>query len=150
MIVALSAARALDAYVGVPFKDGGRDFAGFDCWGLVRRLLEDEAKVIGLPDYGETPAAEFSAVARDIAGAEASPTWTKVDRRQGRCFDVVTMLGHQRIDGRLHNLVCHVGVLVDPAHVLHVEAVTDSAIVRLDHPSMRLRVAGFYRHRDLA
>lgn len=137
-------------YVGIPFQDGGRGPAAFDCWGLVLRFLSEEAGIKGLPDYGGTTAAELAAVARDIAAAQGSPTWRPIDRRVAKRFDVVTMVGRERIDGRMRNLECHVGVLVDPARVLHIEAATDSVIVRLDHVSLISRIAGFYRHKDLA
>lgn len=146
-------ARRDAAYVGLPFIDGGRlgkDATGADCWGLVKTYLEEEMLVADLPDYGGTPALELLAVARDVAAAQGSPTWIRVDRREARRGDVVTMVGRERVDGRMRNLECHVGVLVDQRRVLHVEDAAASAIVRLAHPSLRHRIAGFYRHKDLA
>lgn len=145
-------ARRDGAYVGLPFIDGGRlkDLSGADCWGLVKAFLEEEMLVADLPDYGGTPAVELLAVARDIGNAEASPTWIRIERRHARRGDVVTMVGRERVNGQPRNIECHVGVLIDPRRVLHVEAAAASAIVRLDHASLRHRIAGFYRHRDLA
>lgn len=140
----------LESFIGIPFVDGGRDRAGIDCWGLVRLFLEEEAAIADLPDYAGTPAAELAAVASDISAAAASPTWRAVERRNAHKFDVVALVGRERVNGRPRNLVCHVGVLINPRQLLHIEEHTDSVIVRLDHFSVQHRIAGFYRHRDLA
>lgn len=139
-----------DRFVGIRFVDRGRVLAGIDCWGLVRLFLAEEMGVKGLPEYAGTPASELMAVAREIDRAKDLPMWLPVDRRFAQRGDVVTMLGTARVNGRPTQLQTHVGVMVDPRRVLHVEEAAASAIVKLDHPSIRHRVAGLYRHRDLA
>lgn len=136
------------ALVGVPFRDGGRDAKGADCWGLVR-LFMAEAGVV-LPDYSETPAADLMAVARDVTAAAASETWLKVDRGALQPGDVVLLTARAKVDGRPRTLPGHVGVMIDSRRMLHVEESTASVVVPLGHPSVRNRLAGFFRHRSLA
>ena len=43
---------SLDSYLTVPYIDGGRDFDGFDCWGLVRHILHFNLHQPLLDSYG--------------------------------------------------------------------------------------------------
>ena len=86
-----------------------------------------------LPSYGEIDARDLIAVARGMASAQEA--WDIVDDPQA--FDVVLMRGRSR--------VWHVGVMTDPAHVLHTERATDAVRVRL--VDIRGRVQGFRRYR---
>ena len=42
--------RQLNDFIGIPFKDGGRDYSGCDCWGLATLYFRDVLDV-ELPDY---------------------------------------------------------------------------------------------------
>ena len=33
--------KIIEKYVGVPYRHGGRDMSGLDCWGLVKNVYED-------------------------------------------------------------------------------------------------------------
>lgn len=124
-------------YVGVPFKDGGRDIKGLDCWGCVC-LCYRECLGIELPHYGEISASDLLRVRREIASGAASEPWRKVDVPAE--FDVAVM---RLPSGRGHG---HVGVMVDPHHVLHVEAGSGAAIERVDSATIRGRLMGYWRH----
>lgn len=39
-------------YLAVPYRDGGRDCAGFDCWGLVRHVLHSHYGLPWLESFG--------------------------------------------------------------------------------------------------
>ena len=116
-------------YVGVPFRDGGRDQAGWDCWGLVRFAHWDEAGV-ELPSYGE--------------GAQ-DEIWRRVTDLPRRRMDVVLM----RRLGDSGRAPVHVGILADERRMLHVEEAADTHLVPLDHPTVRPRILDFFRHTDL-
>lgn len=139
--------RWLDRYVGLPFVDGGREFAdgGFDCWGLVRRILVDDAGV-DVPSYSETPAADLGGVERDLGEAVANPAlWQAVTFP--RRFDVALMRGRSARGGP--EIPAHVGIMVDGVRVIHTEIAISAAVVAIAHPMLRYRIVGFYRHAGL-
>ena len=127
-------------YVGLPFKDHGRDFAGVDCWGLVRLVLKEE-KGIEVPSYGETSAMDLMAVAQMVARFSAADPWVPVLPDAKQAFDVAVM--HKRYDP------VHVGIMTGPDHVLHIEEKISAVMVPIRHHSIIFRNPRFYRHRDL-
>lgn len=124
------------AYVGLPFGEGPRQET---CWSLVARVYR-ERLAIELPPYGEISARDLLAVARAIeAGKRRVEVWRMVD--DPRAFDVCLMRA-----GRGGAAVVHVGVMVDPARVLHVEEATAAVVVPVRHFSIAGRVTGYARH----
>ena len=120
-------------YIGVPFVDGGRDLAGFDCWGAI--WLAYAERGIDLPDYGEISALDLRRVAREIEGGQEA--WQPVE--EPREFDVVLL--------RLYNRrwIGHVGLMVDGRRMLHTEKACSAVVVPLNHYTVRDRIAGFRR-----
>lgn len=129
----------IEKYVGLPFVDGGRDWAGVDCWGLVRLVLKTECQ-IEVPSYGEISAEELSAVAHEVASECAKEPWHPVADRI-MMFDVAVM--HRR------KSPVHVGIMTDQDHVLHIERLTHSVYLPVTHPSISFRNVNYYRHRSL-
>lgn len=127
-------------YIGLPFKDGGRDASGLDCWGCVC-LCYKECLGIALPSYGEISAADLLRVRREIAAGAASGPWRQVTAP--RPFDVVVM---RLPTGKGHG---HVGLVADARHVLHVEAGSGVALERMDSATMRGRIMGYWRHEGI-
>jgi cell wall-associated NlpC family hydrolase len=125
-------------YVGLPFADGGRDFVGVDCWGLVQLVMRHE-KGIALPCYGETSALDLAAVAGVMARESLVEPWQWVEAP--RPFDVVVM--HRRRDP------VHVGIMASADQLLHIEQKIAAVLLPLDHPTLRFRNPRFLRHHDL-
>lgn len=121
-------------YVGIPFVDGGRDRAGFDCWGLACAVYR-EVLGIELPSYGEISARDVARVSHRIRSDSLVAPWREVPGA-ARPFDVLVMRGRP----------LHVGVMVDATHVLHVEANTSTVIVPLKHPQVWYRRVALHRH----
>lgn len=126
-------------YVGIPFRDGGRDAGGLDCWGLVR-LVHARELGIELPAYGEIGARDLARIARTIA-ARKDDGWVIVDRP--RSFDVVLMRS-----GRSGGTLCvHVGLMANARRLIHVERGAATAVVPLTHWSVAGRILGYRRCR---
>ena len=127
-----------EKYVGIPFRDHGRDAGGCDCWGLVRLVYREQFGIelsdIG-PLYRDT---------RDIGGMvqvyyDQAPKWDEV--KAPGAGDVVLL--------NVMNAPVHVGVVIAPGLMLHVERGLDAVVERFDGSVWKNRVRGFYRSRSL-
>lgn len=125
------------AYVGLPFKEHGRDRGGVDCWGLFR-LVMAERFALDLPSYadGYESTADAEELGRLIRGGLGP--WRPV------------RWGHERAgDGLLIRMKAqpmHVAVVAAPGWMLHVEDGVDSSLERYDGVKWRRRILGVYRH----
>ena len=129
-------------YVGIPFLDNGHSASGCHCWGLVHLVLKQE-RGIDVPTYGEISAIELAKVAKTMARDQFNKPWIKVT--EPREFDVALMYA---MEGG-HRLLGHAGIMTSPTTVLHVWAATDAVNMSIDHPRVRYRLVGFYRHEAL-
>lgn len=128
----------LDRFIGLPFVAGGRGPKAVDCWGLVKLYLEQQHGVMSLPGYaGSDPR---SAIAEAMAAAD----WSRTDApRDGDVVVMLTPIGGSRV------APLHVGVMVSQKHVLHVDEGAVSLCLPLQHPTIALRIHGFWRHKEL-
>lgn len=135
----------VERYVGIPFQDVGFGFSGCNCWTLVRLVLLTECK-IELPLYGETSADDLRAAGKQIGSNALIKPWLSVvgDRRT---FDAILMSARLSDGGSFPG---HVGIMTSPTHLLHVERATDAVNIPIDHPSVRQRIIGAFRHEALA
>lgn len=133
---------ALDDFIGLPFRDHGRDRDGCDCWGGVRLVLR-ELRGIVLPDYG---GGYHGTMDCDGIG---------VAIRDGLVRDFVPVARPQAFDLVIFNLAgkpWHVGLVVAPWRFLHWPQPDDngndgsSRIARYTDRIWARRVEGFYRH----
>lgn len=129
-------------YVGLPYRDKGRDRAGADCWGGARMVL---AEVFGqhLPDYSDayTTAEDRHSVAAAVEAGLADG-WIRVE--QPRAGDLLTI----SIAGR----PWHCGVMVNPLQFLHWPPPDKqgrqllACVERLDSPHWSARKKEFHRY----
>jgi cell wall-associated NlpC family hydrolase len=127
------------AYVGIPFRERGRDRSGCDCWGLVRLVLAERFNL-------QLPSLDGYASVRDrrhIQGLIEGdlPAWSEVSGQE-RPGDVVLLA----IGGR----PLHVGLVVMLGTMLHIERGIDACLERYDRLPWCRRVLGVYRHRVMA
>lgn len=127
------ARRALDG--PVPFVPHGRDYDGWDCWGLVWRGYRD-AFVVALPSYTEDYASPDLQTEVDQLIHREMTTWREVD--DVRHGDVALL--------RVGNAHCHVGLVIGAGLMLHVQRKIGTCVERLDSPIWRKRLVGIYRH----
>lgn len=137
--------RWVGKYVGAPYADEGFDRAGFHCWGLVWRVLTDEAGV-EVSKYDALSDRDIVAAARAFRRDKHLPPWTEA-MPPLRCFDVVTLLSIPPAGKPVER---HVGVMVTSRLLLHAEHGTGVVKTRITHPLVRGRIVEIARHRDLA
>lgn len=127
-------------YMCIPFRDGGRDWTGCDCWGLVRLVLAEQAG-LALPSFDTVTGAEIGGTI-----AEQAEEWLPVRPGYEQRFDAVVMAS--TIDGRSAEI--HIGIITRPGFVLHSEERLGPVHVPLRHPAIRHRVRRILRHKVLA
>lgn len=130
-------------YIGLPFRLHGRDRSGVDCWGLVRLVLMEQFG-LDLPaytaGYERASPADRADIARLIEGRRSD--WIAVDPAATRAGDVLLI--------RLWGYPSHVAVAIAPGWMLHVEEGRAAIAEIHDGPVWRHRIAGVYRHAELA
>lgn len=134
----MSIPRWSEKYVGIEYDDYNQH-----CWWLIKEVFMNEKGIV-LPSYAGADAKTLMKVARLMHSPEED-TWIPV--AHSSAFDVIQMTA-RRI-GKLRPKL-HVGVAVSDTHVLHIEERTSSVIVPLDHPTIKFRIAGIYRHAALS
>jgi len=132
----------LDRYLGIPYRDRGRDRQGCDCWGLVR-LVYGELLGIELPSgiEGYGSALDRAAVHRTIAAGLGD--WHCVPEGEDLALDIALLSRGGE--------ACHVGLVTLHGWVLHTREGCDSVqepLRRLERLGYRLE--GFYRHGSAA
>ena len=118
-------------YIGLPFRDHGRDRRGLDCWGLVRLVLSEQ--------FGHM----LPSLAADYPHSRAVDEIGKVILREIPVWDAVAAGAEQAGEP------LHVGTVLGDRHMLHIETGINSAIERYDGTRWKDRVFGFYRYKKL-
>lgn len=124
-------------YVGIPFKWHASDRDGCSCWGLIRLVAKD---IWGreLPRHDE--------MGRRAENGEMSPVpymdgFYEIDVKDAAEGDLL----HMWAIYKRRKLPMHVGLVVEPGKVLHIEEGHGSVIVDYRKQPMNRRVIGAYR-----
>lgn len=135
--------RWVEQYQSIPFVSHGATREGCNCWGLIALVLEERCGIV-LDRYSSISAEDVLSAERAMRrGRDDRDTWRMVDRQDVRPFDVVVMRDLGRKVER------HVGVMVTPVHVLHIEAGTDAVCLPIMDRMIASRIVEFRRHRSL-
>jgi cell wall-associated NlpC family hydrolase len=125
------------AYVGLPWRDGGRDRDGLDCWGLCI-LVYRELLGIELPDLGYAyESARNRAEVADLIAAESGPL---VPAPEPESFDFLFLTRH---GGRPAH---HVGLAAPQGRVLHCADGIGVVCPRRRSGAFPFVAEGVYRH----
>ena len=125
--------------IGVPFVDHGRDFNGWDCWGLVV-LAYRECFGIELPGY-EHISALSSREAGELINIQKK-RWTEVTDNQERPGDVLVI--------REGAWPCHVALVVKKGLMLHVDMKIETCVESYKTGIWVSQIVGAYRHAELS
>nr|WP_309504274.1 NlpC/P60 family protein [uncultured Roseovarius sp.] len=125
----------LSNYVGLPFRDGGRDRPAVDCWGLIV-LAYRECLGIDLPLYGDVLASDLRRVSRSVdAGKDG---WRRVETPREMDVAVMRLPSSKRVG--------HVGIYAGRGQILHAEQASGVALERVSSPVIASRIVGFWRY----
>lgn len=130
-----------NAYIGIPYREFGRDRDGVDCWGLPVLVYAGELGIT-LPTYAGayTSVEEHEELARHIDSVTANGAWHRVDR-QPHAFDLAIF--------RRGRLETHVGIIVSPGLMLHVAGDDQSKLEHYNTGRWSHRLTGVYRHFEM-
>jgi len=122
--------------IAVPFLDHGRDFTGWDCWGL---LVEFFKLVHGITI--ESFEAFYSSQSQEWARIydEQIGSWQEIKKGDEKPGDVAVFRGD----------VVHMGVVVKPGKMLHTEPKMGTYVESYVGEFYKRKFIGIYRHADL-
>jgi cell wall-associated NlpC family hydrolase len=137
----------------IPYRDGGRDYNGIDCWGLIYLVYRDILH-IELPTYGGIGASELIAVYRQIKADKVGKDWQEIPVGEEKQFDVVVLAGTRPNEvGRLGLAEVHVGLVTQPGQIIHTEETTGCVCMNFRdgprgraNPLVSKRVRTIHRH----
>jgi cell wall-associated NlpC family hydrolase len=129
----------------VPFLDGGRDWSGVDCWGLIYLVYKEKLGIL-LPTYGWISAGELLKVYEQIDQDKEAGSWSLVPNG-GEMKYVVVMTGTMRTDGRLRMAPVHVGMVIEKGRLIHIEENSGMVCMPFTNPMLKNRIKGIYRYK---
>lgn len=124
-------------YIGIPYASGGRTSDGADCWGLYALVLAEQFGK-PLPSY-DGPLWRKGACANEVASAalEYAAQFQSVALGQEKPGDAIFF--------RMLGVPLHVGIVVYPGKMLHVEDGIDACVEDYLSFQWRKRIICFYR-----
>ncbi len=124
-------------YIGLPFKDHGRDRAGLDCWGLVRLALAEQFG-LALPSF--TADYRRTTDMTNISGLieREIKKWTPVEKGRESAGDIIIL--------RLRGDPAHISLILGDKRMLHIESGINSAIENYSRTQWQDRIFGIFRY----
>lgn len=123
----------IDKFIGIPFKDGGRDLRGCDCWGLVMLYYREVLKY-DLPEYG-IQALDFAKISEKMNAERVSDRWRTLDNPVPNCIALMRLGNSKDIN--------HAAIYLEGGKLLQAYDKTGSHCVKADSPLWK-RLIKFY------
>ncbi|WP_119305212.1 NlpC/P60 family protein [Dongia deserti] len=139
-------------YVGLPWKELGRDRQGVDCWGLHRLpLLEVFGCDTPLYETGYVGCSrrDVPEIATLIAAGKAGWHIVREPGYEGGLCPIGDERPGDSLLIRQHGEPSHIALVAGGGHMLHIEEGTDSVCVPYTERDWRRRIVGIYRHPGL-
>lgn len=114
--------------IGVPFLAHGRDYDGWDCWGLVIAAYRDVAGV-AVPDYAYASIDDHRALAANFNQRQGGD-WRRLAAPEPMAVACIYRRGR----------VIHAGLVVASRRIVHVERGVDTCM----ESASNMRIEGFY------
>lgn len=121
-------------YVGIPFRELGRDKGGVDCWGLIKLIFENEYKIV-LPEYYISHHDEYN-VTEKMTNVEDG--WHEVSQPFEGVICLLTMHENDK------SLLNHIGLFINNAKFIQATKTIGSFIVGKDHPYWSKKIKKLY------
>jgi len=125
-------------YIGIPYKDKGRDFNGCDCWGIVQLIFKYELNII-LPSYTENYASVAELKEIELLIKDQIVNWMPIDKVKP--FDIVIM--------NIMGSPVHTGLIINKTQMIHTLPGHNSVCNKYDDPRWKKRIQGFYRYKEI-
>jgi len=133
-------------YIGLPYKNLGRDFSGVDCYGIAVLVFKNELG-IDLPDFTDLL---YSKDRFDILSKEdhilnsIGLQWISVDEPY-KIFD--GLIFNSNKDLRLTN---HIGLYIGNEKFIHIVVDSTSMVSKLDDPFWSRKLYGAMRFQEMS
>ena len=124
----------ISKYVGVPYRHGGRDMSGLDCWGLVKNVYRDLGYDLFDLEEGSYPV-NWSRAGNNYFIENYHKEWKEVNCPMP--FDGVLFRNRK-------GMCDHAGVVLSGGRFIHT-CRAGTVISRLNDKSWKDRIYGFYR-----
>ena len=124
------------AGLAVPFVVGGRDWSGWDCWGLVYRAYLDVFGIEIDPLSGEYDKDVTFAELDKIVGVQRSTKWNEVPK---------PTFGDVRLF-RVSRFQSHVALVCERGQMFHCTKATGTVVEPLDAITWARRHVGYFNH----
>lgn len=122
-------------YIGIDFKEKGRDRSGLDCWGLVCLVYREKLNTI-LPSYENAYATTNSLDQINTHIVGTRNLWDAVSAPHE--FDVILL--------KIKQMPVHVGLVTKAGFMLHCERGVGVVHERYDGLKWGNRISGFCRY----
>ena len=126
-------------YIGLRFKEHGRDISGVDCWGLARLVLAEQFG-IALPSYIREYDSTIHKYQISALIEREAKKWRIIKQGEEIFGDVIVM--------RMHGAPMHVGLVLGDKQMLHIESGINSVIENYSKARWSSRITGFYRYKN--
>lgn len=120
-------------FMDIPFVEGGRGYAGADCWGLVYLFYREWGRP--LPEY-----------AHYAVGINTAATLRQIQREKAQHYREISAPEYGDIVFMLHGEIeSHVGVFLQKGEFMHLERGREVAVNTIRDFEWKHRILGYYR-----